>query len=120
MKPLLLLLLSACVALGAAGDYTVRDDLTVILEDAKGNLIVAGRLIDHMKISPAKTQAAINSTLAAKADAAPLAARPLVDTAKAAGATVEKATEDKVKAAETIKAEADAAAAAAAAALEDK
>ena len=109
MKTFILILTTAICAFGAAGDYTLRDDGTLLVENPKGEKIVAGRMADHIVIRQAKVQAAIDTKLAAKATTDPLAARQLVDAAKAAGATVQAATEAKVVAAEAkvVAAEAD-------------
>jgi hypothetical protein len=110
MKTFILILATSICGFGAVGDYTVLDNLTLVIEDPSGNKIVAGHVRDHIKIRAAKVQSAVDAKLAALADSAPLAARPLIESAKAQGATIVKATEDKVKAAEEVKAAADLAA----------
>jgi len=67
MKTLLILLASAAVAFGAAGDLTIRDDLAIIIEDAQGNLIVAGSVGDAAKNMPkAKVQTVTDAYLNSK------------------------------------------------------
>lgn len=66
MKTFLILLASACLAFGAAGDYTVTDDLTLLLETPSGVKVVAGHVIDHIKIRAEKVQAASDAYLNAK------------------------------------------------------
>jgi len=110
MKTILFVLLfTATLAFGKAGDYTLTDDLTVVIEDPMGNKIVAGQIKHNLKVAPVKVQSAVNAKLAAQADAAPMATRALIGWAKVQGATVEAVTEAKVVAAEVAAAEAVAA-----------
>jgi hypothetical protein len=66
MKTILMLLASACLAFGAAGDYTVNEDLALLLETPSGEKVVAGHVRDHIKIRAEKVQAASDNYLNAK------------------------------------------------------
>jgi hypothetical protein len=66
MKTIIILLASACLAFGAVGDYTMTDDLILLLETPSGEKVVAGYVHDHIKIRAQKVQAASDAYLNAK------------------------------------------------------